>query len=123
MTEINRVLKVAAIQPDILWENIGGNLEKYRKILDTLSSDIDLVVLPEMFTTGFSMNPEKLAEDMNGTTMTWAGESLIPLRRIYSKDRRSGFGSGIFLTSAIVFSIGYLFSMGIILFLSFENGE
>jgi Predicted amidohydrolase len=71
MTEINRVLKVAAIQPDILWENIGGNLEKYRKILDTLSSDIDLVVLPEMFTTGFSMNPEKLAEDMNGTTMTW----------------------------------------------------
>lgn len=71
MEKIHSTLKVAAIQADLLWENIGGNLEKFGGILDTLSPDVDLVVFPEMFTTGFSMNPERLAEEMNGSTVNW----------------------------------------------------
>ncbi|HUW06293.1 MAG TPA: amidohydrolase [Williamwhitmania sp.] len=71
MMESNNILKVAAIQADILWENLQGNLEKYSRMLDTLSPDTDLVVLPEMFTTGFSMDPERLAEGMDGSTVAW----------------------------------------------------
>ena len=40
-------------------------------IIKTTNTKTDLIILPEMFTTGFSMQPEKLAEDMNGTTIRW----------------------------------------------------
>lgn len=63
-------LKITIIQPDIIWENPPANLEKYSKSLKTVQ-DTDLIVLPEMFTSGFSMQPEKLSESMNGPSILW----------------------------------------------------
>ncbi len=63
-------LKVTIIQPDIIWENPEANLEKYSKMLEVLE-DTDLIILPEMFTTGFSMKPEILKENMNGRAVNW----------------------------------------------------
>ncbi|QGY47090.1 amidohydrolase [Maribellus comscasis] len=66
-------LKITLIQPDIIWEDIQGNLEKYLAIISKIEST-DVIVLPEMFTTGFSMAPEKLKETMNGSSVGWMKE-------------------------------------------------
>jgi predicted amidohydrolase len=56
-------LKVTLVQADQIWEDKQGNLENYEKLLVNLE-ETDLIVLPEMFHTGFSMNAEELAETM-----------------------------------------------------------
>ncbi len=63
-------LNITLIQPDIIWEKPLENLAKYSKMLSTVQST-DVIVLPEMFTTGFSMAPEKLCENMNGPSVLW----------------------------------------------------
>ena len=66
-------MKITIIQPDIIWENPEANLKKYVKIFESLE-DTDLIIFPEMFTTGFSMKPEILKETMNGLTVSWMKE-------------------------------------------------
>ena len=63
-------LKVTLIQPDIIWENSQANLHKYSEIISTIEST-DVIILPEMFTTGFSMNPKNLREPINGISVDW----------------------------------------------------
>lgn len=64
-------MKVAIIQSDIIWENPKVNREVFEKKINFISEDIDLVVLPEMFSTGFTMNPSAVAETMSGETVQW----------------------------------------------------
>ena len=64
------VLRVSLIQTDIVWEDKRANLDKCAAILSHITGDCDLVVFPEMFTTGFSMNAQSLAEDVNGETIS-----------------------------------------------------
>jgi omega-amidase len=59
-------LKVTIVQTSLYWENINENIKMFSKKLDGLKEKTDLVVLPEMFTTGFTMNAESFSEDMNG---------------------------------------------------------
>lgn len=61
-------MKVALFQQDISWSDIDNNLDRIEQKISQLDDDIDLVVLPEMFTTGFDMNPKPLAEPMEGKT-------------------------------------------------------
>ena len=68
-------LTIAALQVDILWENILGNQTKVENLFEDLPKGIDLVVLPEMFTSGFTMNPQAVAEEMSGTTVEWMKQS------------------------------------------------
>jgi omega-amidase len=63
-------LRVTTIQLDLIWENKSANFEKIDKILRGLPQT-DVIVLPEMFTTGFSMAPEKWAESMYSDTHNW----------------------------------------------------
>lgn len=63
-------LKITIIQPNIIWENVQANLDKYSAIIAEIEST-DIFVLPEMFTTGFSMNPENLKESMDGISVQW----------------------------------------------------
>ena len=63
-------MKITSIQTDIYWENIDGNLDQLTKIFKTIPSS-DLVILPEMFTTGFTMNAQKVAEKKEDKTLTW----------------------------------------------------
>jgi len=62
-------VNVTAIQFDIAWENKVANFEKARRLLTEASPERDsLVVLPEMFATGFTMNTEAMAEPYGGET-------------------------------------------------------
>jgi len=64
-------LTVTIIQTDLKWEDKTANLRNLEEKIFSIRENTELVVLPEMFSTGFSMNPEKLAEDMEGPTTTW----------------------------------------------------
>ena len=64
-------LRVTLVQTDLVWENPEANLRLLEKKLQPLAGSTDLVILPEMFTTGFSMHSEALAEDMDGPALRW----------------------------------------------------
>lgn len=59
------------MQSILHWEDSAANRKHFDKKFQELNEPTDLVVLPEMFTTGFSMNPKNLAEDNNGKTLQW----------------------------------------------------
>jgi predicted amidohydrolase len=63
-------LKITIIQPNIIWENPADNLKKYSGMIKDLEPT-DVIVFPEMFTTGFSMQPIILKEKMDGVTVNW----------------------------------------------------
>lgn len=64
-------LRIALIQTGLYWEDIPANLQMLDGKIDTIKEEADLIVLPEMFSTGFSMVPERLAEGMDGTAVQW----------------------------------------------------
>lgn len=64
-------LHIGLIQTDILWENIEGNLQKFSTLISSIQKSVDLIVLPEMFSTGFSMHSQEMAERMDGKAVTW----------------------------------------------------
>lgn len=65
-------LTVTCIQSDLVWENVVQNRLNFEyKINNQINEAIDVIVLPEMFTTGFTMHPKALAEDMHGETVLW----------------------------------------------------
>lgn len=63
-------MNVVIVQGDIIWQNIPENIAYYEEKLYSLKERPDLVVLPEMFTTGFTMSPEDCAENMEGAAVT-----------------------------------------------------
>ena len=55
-------LTVTLIQTELFWEDISANLAMFDQKIDGISEKTDVIILPEMFTTGFTMNVEKAAE-------------------------------------------------------------
>ena len=80
-------LRVSLLQTDIAWEDKQENLRRLRTKLETLRGQTDVAVLPETFSTGFSMNPAALAEPADGDTLTtlrrWAAEYGMALAGSY----------------------------------------
>src|SRR5436189_868450 len=64
-------LTITGIQTDLFWEDKKANLEMLEKKINSIKEKTEIIVLPEMFSTGFSMQPEKLAETMDGETIQW----------------------------------------------------
>ncbi|MEN8118863.1 MAG: amidohydrolase [Bacteroidota bacterium] len=64
-------LSVTIIQTNIFWEDKNANLVHFQKKIEGIDTRTDLIILPEMFTTGFSMNPKPFAEKMDGPTFKW----------------------------------------------------
>ncbi len=63
-------LNITIVQSNLVWENIDSNLENFSKKTAKIQNS-DLIILPEMFNTGFSMNSKKLAEKPNGKSLKW----------------------------------------------------
>lgn len=74
-------LTVTTIQPDLQWEDKTANLRRLEEKIDGIGAHTELVVLPEMFSTGFSMRPEALADRMDGPTVDWM-RSVAARRKI-----------------------------------------
>lgn len=62
-------MKTALIQAPLIWENPQANREYFEERVNSIEQEIDLIILPEMFTTGFTMNPKNVAETMQGETI------------------------------------------------------
>lgn len=71
-------LRISMVQSGIIWEDRDENLRYYGELLRRVSGKTDIAILPETFTTGFSMHAEKLADTMDGPTIPairkWAGK-------------------------------------------------
>lgn len=63
-------MKIALIQAPLFWENPKANRNYFEEKITAIKQEIDLIVLPEMFTTGFTMNPKNVAETMQGDTIS-----------------------------------------------------
>ncbi|MEO8236208.1 MAG: nitrilase family protein [Flavobacterium sp.] len=63
-------MKIAIIQSALHWENPTENRRYFEQKINSITEGIDLIVLPEMFTSGFTMNPKSVAETLNGETIT-----------------------------------------------------
>lgn len=70
-------LKVAIIQSDLEWENPKKNRDNFSEKIDSIVNPVDLIILPEMFATGFTMQAEKVAETMDGKTVEWMQKKAI----------------------------------------------
>ncbi|MCB0468248.1 MAG: nitrilase family protein, partial [Aequorivita sp.] len=68
---MNEKLKITIIQSELHWENAEANRVMFSGKIQNIEGETDLIILPEMFTTGFSMNAKNLAEENNGETLQW----------------------------------------------------
>ncbi|MEO6949678.1 MAG: amidohydrolase [Ginsengibacter sp.] len=64
-------LTISLVQSNLFWEDKKANLEMFEDKISNLKGKTEVVILPEMFSTGFSMNPASLAEAMDGETVSW----------------------------------------------------
>ncbi len=68
---MNNALNISFVQTDTIWQDVNRNLERLSLKLDSISNDTDMVILPELFSTGFTMEADKVAEPMNGKAVLW----------------------------------------------------
>src|SRR5665647_937563 len=64
-------LTITLIQTNLHWEDKKANLDMLSKKIECIREKTEVIILPEMFSTGFSMKPVILAEGMNGETVQW----------------------------------------------------
>jgi omega-amidase len=65
------IMKISLVQTDTVWEDRVANLGRIESLIQPLRGMTDIIILPEMFSTGFSTDPRKLAEEPEGTTRIW----------------------------------------------------
>ena len=85
-------LSITTIQSNLIWEERSANLRLLEQKIRGIEEKTEIVVLPEMFSTGFSMRPEVLAETMDGETVEW-------MKRVSREN-------GIILTGSIIIADG-----------------
>ncbi len=113
-------MKVTYIQTHLHWEDREKNLSHFDALINSIKEETNLILLPEMFTTGFSMNPKKTAEPANGITLKWMQQkakekNAVICGSVAVKDRENYFNrlfwvqpNGEFYT----YNKRHLFSMG-----------
>lgn len=113
-------LRISIVQTDIVWENKQENLRLFHEKLQTLRGTTEIVVLPEMFSTGFSMNSRELAEPISGPTLStlrkWATEFQFAITGSYiASDIGNYYNRAFFLTpegNEYFYDKRHLFRMG-----------
>lgn len=113
-------MKVTYIQTQLYWEDREKNLRHFDALIHSIKEETQVILLPEMFTTGFSMNPKKTAEPANGQTLKWMQQKAKEKKAVICgsvavKDRENYFNrlfwvlpNGEFHT----YNKRHLFSMG-----------
>ncbi len=96
-------LTVCLVQTDIAWENPQANLDRIENVIRDMTAETDLIILPEMFSTGFSMNSRSLAQPADGPTVSalqaWAREYDTAFAGSFiAVDNGKYFNRGFFIT-------------------------
>jgi len=114
------ILNVSLIQPDLAWERTEENLPRLENLIREIKAPTDLIILPELFPTGFSMNTQSLAEDMDGPSVQWLKKMASSLSTcitgsIMIKEGDNYFNRLVFMYPTGNFSVydkRHLFRMG-----------
>ena len=64
-------LKLGLVQTDNVWQDIDSSLANLSKKMDKIDNTVDVIILPELFSTGFTMDAEGVAETMDGKAVKW----------------------------------------------------
>lgn len=75
-------LRITLVQTSLHWHDAAANRRMFDELLRPLAGQTDLIVLPEMFTTGFTMEPERAAEPANGPSIEWLREKARALNAV-----------------------------------------
>ncbi len=75
-------LTLTLIQSELAWEDIPTNLSRFDKKIDALEGSTDAIILPEMFSTGFSMRAMEMAESMDGSAVSWLREKAVEKKTV-----------------------------------------
>jgi predicted amidohydrolase len=75
-------LKVTLIQSDLYWQNAEANLSMFEEKIWEIGESTDLIVLPEMFNTGFTMDVAKAAEMINGRSFRWMKQMAAQMKAV-----------------------------------------
>jgi omega-amidase len=70
-------LSLALVQFNIEWESANNNIEKIEQLISDLHGEVDLIILPEAFNTGFSISSKDMAEQPDGKTVEWMKDFSI----------------------------------------------
>jgi omega-amidase len=113
-------LRISMLQTDIVWQDKEENLRLLRGKLQKLRGETDLIILPEMFSTGFSMQSHSLGEPVTGKTITtlqaWANEYAVAIAGSYiAYDHSTYYNRAFFLTpegDSYYYDKRHLFRMG-----------
>lgn len=89
-------LNVAFFQTNLAWEDKKQNLDHFDRQFSQLKEPVDLVLLPEMFNTGFSINPEKCAETMEGESIAYLKDKAASLKAVVIASLLVNDGAGFF---------------------------
>ncbi len=117
----DETLRISLIQYNIAWENKEANLSYIENIISSLALKTDVAILPEMCTTGFTMNSQSLAELNNGKTINlikkWAIEYDIAICGSFiskDEDENKYYNRGFFISSdkELYYDKRHLFRMG-----------
>ncbi len=117
---MNNNLSVTLFQQNLFWENIEANISKFATLIKTSGQVSDLMVLPEMFSTGFSMQPEKFSQTMDGSALScmkaWAKESnAVVCGSLIISEKGKFFNRFVWVEpdgKLIYYDKGHLFRMG-----------
>jgi omega-amidase len=80
MNDPKNTLSITTVQSFLHWEDKEANLQMFSEKIDSIKEPMEIVVLPEMFSTAFSMNPERFAETMDGPTVEWMRTTAMEKR-------------------------------------------
>ncbi len=75
-------IKLALVQTDLLWENPKGNFKKFDVLLQNLDMDTEIVILPEVFSTGFTMEVNHLEKPVGNSALNWLKKKANSLNKI-----------------------------------------
>ncbi|MCK4747188.1 MAG: amidohydrolase [Bacteroidales bacterium] len=66
--------RISMIQPALIWEDIEANLNEFTKVIEGIPEESDLIILPETFSTGFTMKADRFSEGEDGVALEWMQE-------------------------------------------------
>jgi len=118
--EVKDQLKIALVQFDIVWESVAENCWKIEQLVCDYKSEMDILVLPEAFNTGFSMKPEKVSETIDGDTIEWmkhlaSRKNLVVCGTLFIYDQGKYYNRMYWIEpdgKIVTYNKRHLFSMG-----------
>jgi predicted amidohydrolase len=79
---MNNLIHFSLVQADLIWENEQENLKKFNKLIADVSAQTEIIILPEMFSTGFTMNVQNLEKPIGKRAFNWLKNKAVELNKI-----------------------------------------